>query len=126
MQGGSLVRYRAACMAGGEVVLVDLVKRFADVTAVAGINLDMPPGEFFSLLGPSGCGKTTTLRMIAGFERPDGGQIPLGAVAGGAAGEGGPPPAVYLNPGVSARGGAARCARREAAQDPSARAEGAP
>src|ERR671919_543749 len=60
---------------GGEVVLVDLVKRFADVTAVAGINLDMPPGEFFSLLGPSGCGKTTTLRLIAGFERPDEGQI---------------------------------------------------
>jgi spermidine/putrescine transport system ATP-binding protein len=64
-------------MAGGEVRLVDLVKRFADVTAVAGINLEMPPGEFFSLLGPSGCGKTTTLRMIAGFERPDEGQILL-------------------------------------------------
>ena len=64
-------------MAGGEVVLVDLVKRYADVTAVAGINLSMPSGEFFSLLGPSGCGKTTTLRMIAGFERPDEGQILL-------------------------------------------------
>ena len=67
-------------MAGGEVVLVDLVKRFADVTAVAGINLDMPPGEFFSLLGPSGCGKTTTLRLIAGFERPDEGHILLDGV----------------------------------------------
>ncbi len=67
-------------MAGGEVLLVDLVKRFADVTAVAGINLDMPPGEFFSLLGPSGCGKTTTLRLIAGFERPDEGQILLDGV----------------------------------------------
>ncbi|HEX5950361.1 MAG TPA: ABC transporter ATP-binding protein, partial [Actinomycetota bacterium] len=67
-------------MAGGEVVLVDLVKRFADVTAVAGINLDMPPGEFFSLLGPSGCGKTTTLRCIAGFERPDEGRILLDGV----------------------------------------------
>jgi spermidine/putrescine transport system ATP-binding protein len=67
-------------MAGGEVQLVDLVKRFTDVTAVAGINLDMPPGEFFSLLGPSGCGKTTTLRMIAGFERPDEGQILLDGV----------------------------------------------
>jgi len=64
-------------MAGGEVQLVDLVKRFGDFTAVAGINLDMPPGEFFSLLGPSGCGKTTTLRMIAGFERPTEGQILL-------------------------------------------------
>ena len=61
----------------GEVKLVDLVKRFADVTAVAGINLEMLPGEFFSLLGPSGCGKTTTLRLIAGFERPDEGQILL-------------------------------------------------
>jgi spermidine/putrescine transport system ATP-binding protein len=67
-------------MAGGQVRLVDLVKRFADVTAVAGINLEMPPGEFFSLLGPSGCGKTTTLRMIAGFERPDEGQILLDGV----------------------------------------------
>ena len=64
-------------MAGGEVQLVDLVKRFADVTAVAGVNLKMPPGEFFSMLGPSGCGKTTTLRLIAGFERPNEGQILL-------------------------------------------------
>jgi spermidine/putrescine transport system ATP-binding protein len=78
-QGRSGVVYRPP-VAGGEVVLVDLVKRFADVTAVAGINLDMPPGEFFSLLGPSGCGKTTTLRLIAGFERPDEGQILLDGV----------------------------------------------
>ena len=69
-----------ARMAGGEIQLVDLVRRFADVTAVAGINLKMPPGEFFSLLGPSGCGKTTTLRLIAGFERPDEGQILLDGV----------------------------------------------
>ena len=73
-------RVCSAVMAGGEVVLVDLVKRFADVTAVAGINLSMPSGEFFSLLGPSGCGKTTTLRLIAGFERPDEGQILLDGV----------------------------------------------
>jgi spermidine/putrescine transport system ATP-binding protein len=64
-------------MAGGEVQLIDLVKRFGEFTAVDGLNLRMPPGEFFSLLGPSGCGKTTTLRMIAGFERPSEGQILL-------------------------------------------------
>ena len=61
----------------GEVTLVDLVKRFGDVTAVDGINLEMPSGEFFSMLGPSGCGKTTTLRMIAGFEQPTEGRILL-------------------------------------------------
>jgi spermidine/putrescine transport system ATP-binding protein len=67
-------------MAGGVVQLVDLVKRFGDFMAVAGVNLEMPSGEFFSLLGPSGCGKTTTLRMIAGFERPSEGQILLDGV----------------------------------------------
>jgi spermidine/putrescine transport system ATP-binding protein len=64
-------------VAGGEVKLIDLVKRFSDVTAVDGIDLNMPGGEFFSMLGPSGCGKTTTLRMIAGFEEPTSGQILL-------------------------------------------------
>jgi spermidine/putrescine transport system ATP-binding protein len=61
----------------GEVSLVDLVKKFGEVSAVAGINVDMPSGEFFSMLGPSGCGKTTTLRMIAGFEQPTEGRILL-------------------------------------------------
>ena len=64
-------------MPGGEVQLVDLVKRFGDFTAVDGISLKIDSGEFFSLLGPSGCGKTTTLRMIAGFERPTDGQVVL-------------------------------------------------
>jgi spermidine/putrescine transport system ATP-binding protein len=64
-------------MARGEIQLVELTKRFADVTAVDGIDLDIPGGEFFSLLGPSGCGKTTTLRLIAGFEQPTDGHILL-------------------------------------------------
>jgi spermidine/putrescine transport system ATP-binding protein len=61
----------------GAVELINLRKRFADVTAVDGIDVSIEPGEFFSLLGPSGCGKTTTLRLIAGFERPDEGRIVL-------------------------------------------------
>jgi spermidine/putrescine transport system ATP-binding protein len=64
-------------MARGEIELDKLTKRFAEVTAVDGIDLRVPAGEFFSLLGPSGCGKTTTLRMIAGFEQPTSGQILL-------------------------------------------------
>jgi spermidine/putrescine transport system ATP-binding protein len=67
-------------MAGGDVRLVDLVKRFDAVAAVDGINLDVMSGEFFSLLGPSGCGKTTTLRLIAGFERPTSGQVLLDGI----------------------------------------------
>jgi len=53
-------------------------KRFGAQDAVAGVTLSIPRGSFFSLLGPSGCGKTTTLRMIAGFESPDEGEIHLG------------------------------------------------
>jgi spermidine/putrescine transport system ATP-binding protein len=64
-------------VAGGTVHLVELVKRFDEVTAVDGIDLAIPGGEFFSLLGPSGCGKTTTLRLIAGFEQPTSGRILL-------------------------------------------------
>ena len=67
-------------MGGGEIRLVELVKRFEDVTAVDGIDLDVPGGEFFALLGPSGCGKTTTLRLVAGFEQPTGGRILLDGV----------------------------------------------
>jgi spermidine/putrescine transport system ATP-binding protein len=61
----------------GEVRLEELCKVFGDVTAVESIDVHMPPGEFFTMVGPSGCGKTTTLRMIAGFERPTSGRILL-------------------------------------------------
>ena len=54
-----------------------LTKRYGDVVAVDGIDLDIAEGEFFTMLGPSGSGKTTTLRMIAGFEVPDEGTIEL-------------------------------------------------
>jgi spermidine/putrescine transport system ATP-binding protein len=55
-----------------------VTKRFAQVTAVNDLSLEVEHGEFFSLLGPSGCGKTTTLRMIAGFEEVTAGAIWLG------------------------------------------------
>jgi putative spermidine/putrescine transport system ATP-binding protein len=57
--------------------LVGLTKKYGEVTAVAGIDLDIRAGEFFTMLGPSGSGKTTTLRMIAGFEDPTAGTIEL-------------------------------------------------
>jgi len=57
--------------------LVSLTKRYGDVVAVAGIDLEIEAGEFFTMLGPSGSGKTTTLRMIAGFEDPSSGAIEL-------------------------------------------------
>src|SRR6478609_7533590 len=52
-------------------------KRFGAHTAVDAVSLEIARGEFFSLLGPSGCGKTTTLRLLAGLETPDGGEIHL-------------------------------------------------
>jgi spermidine/putrescine transport system ATP-binding protein len=57
------------------VELRSVTKRFDQLTAVDDLNLELARGEFFTLLGPSGCGKTTTLRMIAGFERPSAGEI---------------------------------------------------
>jgi putative spermidine/putrescine transport system ATP-binding protein len=60
-----------------DVSVRGLTKRYGDVVAVDRIDLDIAPGEFFTMLGPSGSGKTTTLRMIAGFEVPDEGTIEL-------------------------------------------------
>ena len=60
------------------VALRNVTKRFGSVVALKTISLDIEEGEFITLLGPSGCGKTTTLRLIAGFNDPDQGQILLG------------------------------------------------
>jgi putative spermidine/putrescine transport system ATP-binding protein len=61
-----------------DVRLEGIRKTYGDVVAVDRVDLEIPAGEFFTLLGPSGSGKTTTLRLIAGFERPDAGRIELG------------------------------------------------
>src|SRR6187551_3738314 len=61
-----------------DVRVAGLRKRYGDVTAVDGVDLEIGRGEFFTMLGPSGSGKTTTLRVIAGFERPDEGTVELG------------------------------------------------
>jgi len=55
----------------------NVTRRFGDFTAVDSVSIGIEAGEFFTLLGPSGCGKTTLLRMIAGFDLPDGGRILL-------------------------------------------------
>jgi putative spermidine/putrescine transport system ATP-binding protein len=62
------------------VRLTGVRRAYGDVVAVDGIDLEIAAGEFFTLLGPSGSGKTTTLRVIAGFERPDAGRVELAGV----------------------------------------------
>jgi len=57
------------------VIIKDAVKKYGNFTAVNKVNIHIKQGEFFTLLGPSGCGKTTLLRMIAGFNSIDGGEI---------------------------------------------------
>jgi iron(III) transport system ATP-binding protein len=72
----------AVATAAAPVEVTGLEKRYADgrasVAAVNGVSFRVQAGEFFTLLGPSGCGKTTTLRCLAGLERPDGGTIAIG------------------------------------------------
>jgi putative spermidine/putrescine transport system ATP-binding protein len=70
-------RANAGGAARPAVRLRDVRKSYGAVTAVAGVDLDIAAGEFFTMLGPSGSGKTTLLRMIAGFERADSGQVEL-------------------------------------------------
>jgi iron(III) transport system ATP-binding protein len=60
------------------VAIKSLTKRYGDLAAVEALSLDVKPGELVSLLGPSGCGKTTTLRLVAGFLRPEAGEIWVG------------------------------------------------
>jgi putative spermidine/putrescine transport system ATP-binding protein len=68
-------------VAGTPAVRLSGIRRsYDDVVAVAGVDLEIAAGEFFTLLGPSGSGKTTTLRVIAGFEQPDAGRVELQGV----------------------------------------------
>jgi iron(III) transport system ATP-binding protein len=60
------------------VTIKGLTKKYGDVAAVEGLDLEVKPGELVSLLGPSGCGKTTTLRLVAGFLTPEDGEIRVG------------------------------------------------
>ena len=76
----SEVAPRAAAATPPDVRLISLRKTYGDVVAVDRADFEIAPGEFFTMLGPSGSGKTTTLRLIAGFERPDEGRVELAGV----------------------------------------------
>ena len=66
------------------VEFVNVTRRFGAVRAVDGVDLTVAAGAFFAMLGPSGSGKTTCLRLIAGFERPDAGEIRIFGESSGA------------------------------------------
>jgi spermidine/putrescine transport system ATP-binding protein len=67
-----------AASAPVDVEFRGVTKRFGAVVAVDDISFEIPRGSFHSFLGPSGCGKTTSLRLIAGFEQPDQGEVAIG------------------------------------------------
>ena len=69
------LRARAAATFAASLTLENVSRRYGDAEALAGIDLDVAPGEIVCLLGPSGCGKTTLLRIIAGIERPTAGRV---------------------------------------------------
>ena len=69
------LRARAAATFAASLTLENLSRRYGEIEALAGIDLDVAPGEIVCLLGPSGCGKTTLLRIISGIERPTGGRV---------------------------------------------------
>jgi spermidine/putrescine ABC transporter ATP-binding subunit len=79
-EGGSVAELPPDGDSAYDVEFRAVTKRFGSLTAVNAVNLKVRRGEFLSLLGPSGCGKTTSLRMIAGFEQPDEGEILIGGV----------------------------------------------
>ena len=60
------------------VSIKGLTRHYGDVAAVESLSLEIKPGELLALLGPSGCGKTTTLRLVAGFLKPEAGEIWVG------------------------------------------------
>ena len=74
--GNASDKIEKQCMT--EISVQNLTKRFGGIAALNDISLSFPAGSFTSLLGPSGCGKTTLLRVLAGFEAPDAGQIAFG------------------------------------------------
>src|SRR3954468_9131009 len=70
-------RRRAAATIAARLTLENITRRFGTVTALAGIDLDVAPGEIVALLGHSGCGKTTLLRIAAGVDVPTSGRVLL-------------------------------------------------
>jgi ABC-2 type transport system ATP-binding protein len=66
--------------AGAGISATGLVKRYGDIVAVDGLDLEVPPGQFFGLLGPNGSGKTTTIHMLATLVKPSGGSVRIGDV----------------------------------------------